>query len=552
MALLSPDEIAAALSSLSDGDDPVAASTVALAAELLNRAFDRGITAASREDHLAIYDAYEASHRYATYGRMRALAAADQAKAGKVHGMTMADYVAERRRVPRPAGLTAVLDSRSAIAHPNALAAAAAGHMNERNFKPCIETLSEIAEVVTPEQLPDIEADVLAAATTPIPENFRRRTRELIRRANRKTARKQDEVERINRTRSYAQRSASLILVDDGRAGARMSVRFTAEQHDAVLPVIEYFAERQRQALKSAGLPTGTTATRRADALAWIVANFFTDDPAWKNRFPTPPDPRTPDAPNPYPAPPPHLDPAATLVEAPGRMSFLSRSHARRVRAAPVESCAFAPLPYDDAVAAPGPIASNSPRRSFHPTARSATLTVATAKAAVTAALASYGAAAPATPHDLGRTARGPSPDLRLMVRLRDGGCIHPNCTAEPYRCEIHHLHSFADGGPTSFFNLVLVCRAHHLLLQHEPGSRTHWTARIGPDGLPEVIPPVSIDPQQTPRRHERFTPDDDRLGRWFRGKIPDDESDNPDDDVESPVAREWPDDGIGESARAS
>jgi 5-methylcytosine-specific restriction protein A len=41
-----------------------------------------------------------------------------------------------------------------------------------------------------------------------------------------------------------------------------------------------------------------------------------------------------------------------------------------------------------------------------------------------------------------------------------------------------------------------MLCKVHHRLLYADSG----WTVRIR-DGLPELIPPVWIDPRQAPRR---------------------------------------------------
>jgi hypothetical protein len=74
------------------------------------------------------------------------------------------------------------------------------------------------------------------------------------------------------------------------------------------------------------------------------------------------------------------------------------------------------------------------------------------------------------------------------------------NVTKEPLDwCDAHHLTSWLAGGPTNLNNLILVCRHHHRLL-HEPGSG--WQARLGPDGLPEFLPPPWIDPTGRPGRN--------------------------------------------------
>jgi hypothetical protein len=60
---------------------------------------------------------------------------------------------------------------------------------------------------------------------------------------------------------------------------------------------------------------------------------------------------------------------------------------------------------------------------------------------------------------------------------------------------------SWADGGPTSPGNGVLLCGHHHTVVH-----RDHWTIRTAADGIPEFNPPPSIDPTGTPQRNHRHT----------------------------------------------
>jgi hypothetical protein len=102
---------------------------------------------------------------------------------------------------------------------------------------------------------------------------------------------------------------------------------------------------------------------------------------------------------------------------------------------------------------------------------------------------------------DIGRASRTIPAPLRRAAALRDGGCTFPTCDIPPQWCEVHHLVSWAEGGPTTLSNTALVCPAHHHTAHH-----TGWQARIAQDGLPEWIPPVHTDPQQRPRRHHRHS----------------------------------------------
>lgn len=68
---------------------------------------------------------------------------------------------------------------------------------------------------------------------------------------------------------------------------------------------------------------------------------------------------------------------------------------------------------------------------------------------------------------DVGRKTRTIPTAIRRALNARDGRCMFPGCTAR--RCDAHHLVHWADGGPTSVDNLVLLCRRHHTLV-HERG----------------------------------------------------------------------------------
>jgi hypothetical protein len=98
---------------------------------------------------------------------------------------------------------------------------------------------------------------------------------------------------------------------------------------------------------------------------------------------------------------------------------------------------------------------------------------------------------------DLGRTRRLFDGPLRRALVLRDGGCAFPQCDRPPRWCHAHHLTHWVDGGATCLDNAVLLCGAHHRVIH-----RGEWTVRLGPDRLPEFIPPAHTDPEQRPRRN--------------------------------------------------
>ena len=100
-------------------------------------------------------------------------------------------------------------------------------------------------------------------------------------------------------------------------------------------------------------------------------------------------------------------------------------------------------------------------------------------------------------PLDLGRTRRLFTGPLRRALVLRDRGCAFPGCDRPPGWCEAHHIRHWADGGPTSLANGVLLCGAHHRLIE-----RGDWEVRLAADGRPDFHPPPWIDPAPRPPRH--------------------------------------------------
>ena len=98
---------------------------------------------------------------------------------------------------------------------------------------------------------------------------------------------------------------------------------------------------------------------------------------------------------------------------------------------------------------------------------------------------------------EIGARTRTIPPALRRALLHRDRGCRFPGCGVRVGQG--HHLHHWAQGGPTTLSNLALLCRRHHRAV-HEEGFQV---AR-GPDGalrfkrpdgrpLPEVPVPAAV-----------------------------------------------------------
>jgi hypothetical protein len=102
-------------------------------------------------------------------------------------------------------------------------------------------------------------------------------------------------------------------------------------------------------------------------------------------------------------------------------------------------------------------------------------------------------------PLDVGRTQRLVTTAIWLALIARDRHCAFPGCTRPPVMCHAHHITHWADGGPTSLNNLVMLCGHHHRTI-HD----TAWQVRLATDGRPEFRPP--------PRRRDDPPPD-----QWIR-----------------------------------
>jgi hypothetical protein len=70
---------------------------------------------------------------------------------------------------------------------------------------------------------------------------------------------------------------------------------------------------------------------------------------------------------------------------------------------------------------------------------------------------------------DVGRHQRLATAAIWKALVVRDHHCRFPRCTRPPIMCHAHHITHWADGGPTSLANLVLLCGHHHRLIHAGP-----------------------------------------------------------------------------------
>jgi hypothetical protein len=99
-------------------------------------------------------------------------------------------------------------------------------------------------------------------------------------------------------------------------------------------------------------------------------------------------------------------------------------------------------------------------------------------------------------PLDVGTEYRYVTHAIRQALNARDRGCII--CGAPPAMTEAHHITHWADGGPTSLDNLVLLCKREHIAVH-----QGHWTIDMI-NGHPVVTRPAWADPTP-PRRRRRL-----------------------------------------------
>jgi hypothetical protein len=99
-------------------------------------------------------------------------------------------------------------------------------------------------------------------------------------------------------------------------------------------------------------------------------------------------------------------------------------------------------------------------------------------------------------PLDVGREQRLFTPAQRTALAVKWGGCAAGGCDAPVSWTEAHHIDGWAaDYGKTNVADGILLCKHHHLLF-HNNG----WHIKRNDHGEYWLIPPPSVDPDQTPR----------------------------------------------------
>jgi hypothetical protein len=88
---------------------------------------------------------------------------------------------------------------------------------------------------------------------------------------------------------------------------------------------------------------------------------------------------------------------------------------------------------------------------------------------------------------ELFRTYQAEAVTGTVALRIRDGGCVFPDCDVQPSWCDAHHVTHWDDGGRTDLDNLCLLCRRHHSITHRRgwsmdagPAGRFSWTTPTG------------------------------------------------------------------------
>jgi hypothetical protein len=97
-------------------------------------------------------------------------------------------------------------------------------------------------------------------------------------------------------------------------------------------------------------------------------------------------------------------------------------------------------------------------------------------------------------PLDVGIEQRYVTEAMRLALNARDKGCVI--CGAPPSMCDAHHIVHWAEGGPTSLENLVLMCKH-----DHRDTHNGYWDVAIT-DGVVQVTRPQWADPKPSRLRY--------------------------------------------------
>ncbi len=91
----------------------------------------------------------------------------------------------------------------------------------------------------------------------------------------------------------------------------------------------------------------------------------------------------------------------------------------------------------------------------------------------------------PVQPLAVGRSQRLATTAQRLALRLRDGGCVIPDCAVDAAYTQPHHVVPWSLGGSTTMSNLASLCWVHHRQVDQGRWDLLHTDDVPEPDDLP-------------------------------------------------------------------
>lgn len=465
--------------------------------ELINDTLDASAALTwSRPDapsHLEAVRLAERLTRAAAVLRMTLLRDADDAKAAKAEGGYLQDIVAEEAKSLPKHAANDIFAAHDVAAFPTALEAYRTGRIGRGHLTTAVRTLKKLTRFFDDDDFEVLAADLIERAAAVDPVAFRADCDDLVGQVDELSKKSMDEIRTARIEQSKADRGMTIVPRDPNHPEYGTDVQLHLVGGDTPLfqAVIDRYAERIRRFRLANGLPAMPLRERRVAAMMEIAKQAATD--AERSRA-AEAALALGDA-----APTPTSEPAAASS------AGTAATHPIPEPSFDLTSPLFDDLPIpDDYDTAPDWVKEVIDASE----AEQATEAENTSEPEDTAAAAQTAAATPnrSTSDDASdssaRLARG---GLRERVLARDRGCVFPGCDVNVERCIVHHIKSFSTGGRTTVRNLCVLCEAHHVTVEHPPGSREYWTIRMADDGIPDAIPPEHVDPHQRPRRHARF-----------------------------------------------
>ncbi|WP_250506323.1 hypothetical protein [Bowdeniella massiliensis] len=266
---------------------PAAGSAPVVSEDLLNLGI--GILAAAVENGVDLPEALhkliaarniERAYNAVATLRTQIIAAADQAGAAEIDGLSMADVIAEERRIPKNAATSEIRTARSQAEFPNVLKAAAASRISQENLYTAVKTLEKMRPHYSQAEFPHVEAALLKEAETPVPGEFRKKCRttlemldEALRKANNAATAKR-------RKQSFDDRGLAITLIQDGEFGANLFAHIPAEYLRILMPALEKKAEAIARAQRhSKTRKAADRKTRLLDALFTTMTGHYPPEP---------------------------------------------------------------------------------------------------------------------------------------------------------------------------------------------------------------------------------------------------------------------------------